>query len=108
MVGAEWIIEDIAGRGVVDNSPASLIFLPGGRLAGNASCNSLIGQYSLDGTSLTITPSGVTMMACPDALMTQERELLEALGMVERYAIDKDSALILTAESGDTMTAHRR
>ncbi|MEL7128693.1 MAG: META domain-containing protein [Pseudomonadota bacterium] len=108
MVGAEWVIEDIAGRGVVDNSPASLIFLRGGRLAGNASCNKLIGQYSLDGMSLTVTPAGVTMMACPDALMTQERKLLEALGAVERYTIDKSGALLLTSASEEKIRAYRR
>lgn len=92
----------------MDNSPASLIFLPGGRLAGNASCNNLIGQYSVDGMSLTLTPAGVTMMACPEDLMAQEQKLLEALGTVERYAIDKNGALILTTASGDTITAYGR
>ncbi len=108
LVGPEWIIEDIAGGGVVDNSPASLIFLPDGQLAGNASCNNLIGQYSIDGVSLTLTPVGVTMMACPEALMAQEQKLLEALGTVERYVIDKNSALILTTASGDTIKAYGR
>lgn len=108
MVEAEWIIEDIAGRGVVDNSHASLIFLPGGRLAGNASCNNLIGHYSADGMSLTLTPVGVTMMACPDALMAQEQKLLGALGTVERYAIDKNDALILFTASGGTIKAYGR
>jgi len=92
----------------VDNSLASLIFLPGGRLAGNASCNDLIGQYSADGMSLTLTPAGVTMMACPEALMAQEQKLLEALGAVERYAIDKYGRLILTTVSGDTIKAYGR
>lgn len=92
----------------MNNSAASLIFLPGGRLAGNASCNNLIGQYSADGMSLTLTPAGVTMMACPETLMAQEQKFLEALGTVERYAIDKNGALILTAASGDTIKAYGR
>jgi heat shock protein HslJ len=39
LVRTEWVIEDIAGRGVVDNSLASLVFLQRNQLAGNTSCN---------------------------------------------------------------------
>ncbi len=46
LVGREWIIEDIEGKGVIDNSPASLLFMPGGSLVGNASCNRLVASYT--------------------------------------------------------------
>ncbi len=92
----------------MDNSPASLIFLPGGRLAGNTSCNNLIGQYSADGMSLTLTSAGVTKMVCPEALMEQEQNLLKALGTVERYTIDNNGALILTIASGEAIKAYGR
>lgn len=108
LVGQEWFIEDIAGAGVVDNSPASLQFLPDGSLAGNASCNRLIAGYAQDGDTVTITVSGATMMACPEALMNQEQKLLDMLPQVVSMAIDDTGALILTTDSGDTITARRR
>ena len=108
LVGREWFIEDIAGEGVIDNSPASLLFMPDGRLAGNATCNRLIGGYTAVGDTLSIDNPGATMMACPEALMNQERRLLDLLPSVEGYSIDETGALILTAPNGETITARRR
>jgi len=48
----EWIIEDIGGKGVIDNSPASLLFMSDGSLAGYGTCNRLIASYSHEGSNL--------------------------------------------------------
>mgnify|MGYP003678559604 CR=1 FL=1 len=93
LIGREWFIEDIAGKGVIDNSPASLLFMPDGRLGGNATCNSLIAGYTVDGDTLSIDKPGATMMACPEALMNQERRFLDLLGSVHGYSIDETGAL---------------
>ncbi|MFG6539000.1 serine hydrolase [Sulfitobacter sp. CS16] len=107
LVGREWIVEDIDGAGVIDGSPASLLFQEDGRLAGNATCNRLIGNYETDGDSLSLSPAGTTMMACPPALEEQERRLLSLLETVERFRFDADGALILTTANGETITARR-
>lgn len=107
LLGREWLIEDIAGAGVIDNVPASLHFLPGGRLAGNASCNRIIGSYETDGADLEMTPVGTTQMLCPEALMNQERKLLDLLPLISRYLIDDTGALILTASDGTTILGRR-
>ncbi len=104
----EWRVEDIAGAGVIDNSPATLLFGPDGRLSGNASCNRLIASYTIEGSKLTISPAGTTMMACPPALMEQERKLVDLLGTVTRYAIDQTGTLTLTSASGKQIIARRR
>lgn len=108
LLGREWRIEAIAGRDVIDDSPASLQFLRDGRLAGSGGCNRLIGQYETDDRALSIEPTGTTMMACPEAQMKQERALLELLATVESFEIDATGALILTASGGDTITARRQ
>jgi hypothetical protein len=36
----------------------------GGRLSGNATCNRLIASYTVEGSKLTISLAGTTMMAC--------------------------------------------
>ena len=107
LLGAEWVIEDIAGGGVIDSSHASLQFLPDGRLAGSASCNRIIGSYQSKGLQLTIKPAGMTMMACPEALMNQERQLLALLPEIDTFRIDETSALVLMAAGGKTITARR-
>nr|WP_298378973.1 serine hydrolase [uncultured Halomonas sp.] len=108
LVGPEWMIEDIAGRGVIDMSPASLQFLPEGRLAGNASCNRLMGSYENTKEELSIALAGTTRMACPEALMNQERRLLDMLPKITRHSIDDTGALILETSAGETITARRQ
>lgn len=103
----EWRVEDIAGAGVIDNSPATLLFGPEGRLSGNASCNRLIASYTVEGSRLTISPAGTTMMACPPALMDQERKLVDLIGTVTRYSIDRTGKLILISASGKSIVARR-
>jgi heat shock protein HslJ len=103
----EWRVENIRGAGVIDNSPATLLFGPDGRLSGNATCNRLIASYTVDGSKLTISPAGTTMMACPPALMDQERKLVDLLGKVSSYSIDHTGALVLTTTSGDKLVARR-
>lgn len=108
LIGREWIIEDIAGKRVIDDSPAVLQFLPNGRLGGNATCNLLAASYSLDGALLTVGAAGATMMACPPAAMDQEGRLLALLAKVSGYSIDATGKLVLTTADGETITARRR
>lgn len=107
LLGREWVIEDIAGSGVVDDSQPTLRFLADGRLAGSAGCNRIIGSYTTNPGQLTVRIGGTTMMACPEALMNQERKLLDALPTVTRYRFDATGALILLAADGSTITARR-
>ncbi|WP_207101133.1 serine hydrolase [Paracoccus shandongensis] len=107
LLGAEWVAEDIGGQGVIDNSHASLQFLRDGRLAGNGTCNRILGRYQAEGGRLALTPAGTTMMACPEALMAQERRFLDALGRVDGYRIDGTGALVLTAAGNPAITARR-
>ena len=107
LLGQEWVIEDIVGGGVIDNIHATLQFLSDGSLAGSATCNRIVGSYAMDGGRLTIARVGTTMMACPEALMNQERKLLDLLPIVERYRIDETGALVLTTADRTTIRARR-
>lgn len=104
----KWVVEDIAGRGIIDSSHVVLEFLPDGRLAGSATCNRLLGSYEKDGHQLSLEPVGTTMMACPEALMNQERRLLDLLPKITRSRIDETGALILETADGQSLTARHR
>lgn len=108
LLGQEWVIEDIAGAGVIDDSHASLQFLSNGRLAGSGTCNRILGSYESDGTKLGIKLGGTTMMACPDALMNQERKLLDLLPTIRSYRIDDTGALIMETANAKSITARRQ
>ena len=103
----DWRVEDIAGAGVIDGSSPTLLFGPDGRLSGNASCNRLIGSYSTEGGRLTIASTGMTRMACPPALMEQERKLVETIATVTGYTIDEAGTLTLMTGSDKRIIARR-
>ena len=105
--GPEWVVEDIAGKGIVDGSRATLNFGADGRLAGRGSCNNYFAKYTLTGEGLTISQAGATMMACAPAVMNQEGLFLEILRNVRRFDLGADGALVLRTDDGRTITARR-
>jgi len=107
LIGGEWRIEDIGGRGVIDYSPARLRFNADGRLTGNASCNQLMARYTVENSSFSIEQAGTTRKACPPALMNQEQNLLALLQAIESYRIDATGALVLTAADGRSIKAYQ-
>jgi uncharacterized membrane protein len=56
LTGAEWVVEDIGRRGIIDSSRVTLTFGADGALGGTASCN----RYA---TSMTIGGEGVSVLA---------------------------------------------
>lgn len=107
LLGGEWVVEDIAGAGVIDDSHAALRFLPDGRLVGSASCNRLLGRHEGTQPALRLELAATTRQLCAPALMHQERRLLELLPRVTHYRIDDTQALRLVTATGETITARR-
>ena len=107
--GAEWVIEDIAGAGIVDGSRATLNFGADGQLAGSGSCNRYSGSYMLTGEGLSVSSkTAMTMMACVPALMQQESRFMQLLSQVRRFRFGADGALVLESDTGGTITARRQ
>lgn len=107
LIGAEWVVEDIAG-GMVDRSRATLMFSPAGGLTGRASCNTFTSRYTISGEGLTIEPAAATRMACARSLMQQEDRFLDILPKVRRFEITANGALRLIAPDGRSITARRQ
>jgi heat shock protein HslJ len=89
LTGTAWVLEDLAGAGVVERGRATLEFAEAGRASGKGSCNRFSGPVTLTGDRISFGPLISTKMACAeDALTLQENNFLEALGAAERYAVD--------------------
>ena len=101
-----WVVEDILGGGIIDSSRVTLDFSEQ-RLAGRATCNSYQGTWSLQDGRLSIADVAVTMMACPEALMNQERRFLDALSSADGIRFDDTGALFLTSGEDDLLRARR-
>lgn len=109
LAGGDWRIEDVAGMGVVDGAQAEITLSRAGRLAGSTGCNRFFGTYELSGEGLSFGAVGATLMACPEALMMQERRIFEALEEVRRFDLDETGALLLIGgpEDGTLLKARR-
>lgn len=94
LVGA-WIVEDIAGRGIIDYSRIELVLEHDGQLSGSTGCNLLIGRYRVEGSAMTINFATTTRKVCPEALMYQERVFLGAVESIDSYRFDPTGALVL-------------
>jgi heat shock protein HslJ len=101
-----WVVEDILGGGIIDRSRITLEFSER-RVAGNASCNSYQGAWSLVDEQLSIVDVAVTMKACPEAIMNQERRFLDALAAADGIRVDDTGALFLTSGGNDLLLARR-
>ncbi len=105
--GAEWVVEDIDGGGIIDRSRATLVFLPDGRIAGRASCNEYVGRWTLDAERLSIGNLAGTAKACAPSLMLQERRFLDRMKAVSRFEITPEGALRLLADGPGSLLARR-
>ena len=85
LVGSEWLLEDLGGRGVMDNVQATLTFPAAAKVAGKGSCNRFFGPAQISGDVIKLGPLASSRMACPEAVMNQETKYLEALQAAERF-----------------------
>jgi uncharacterized lipoprotein YbaY/heat shock protein HslJ len=96
-----WKLFELNSRRVVTPEgmqEAHLILAPDeSRVRGNAGCNGFFGTFATTGDRLTFSDTGVTAMACPEGMDT-EQAFLQALGETTRFAI---SGQILTLYADD-------
>ena len=104
--GGEWVVEDLAGKGIIDSSHISIIFMDENRLGGSSSCNRYSGEYELEGTKFTVGDNmASTRMACAPALMNQEDRFLKLLMSVDQARFGDHGELLLSTPEGDTIRA---
>lgn len=101
----EWVVENIDGTGMIDDSRLTLRFGSDGRVTGRASCNTYTGNYSLTGERIFFTDIAATLKACPPPLMAQEDTFFDVLRNVARFEITSDGTLILHTGDGRTIRA---
>ncbi|MCX7304719.1 MAG: YbaY family lipoprotein [Hyphomicrobiales bacterium] len=100
LFGTTWVAEDIAGKGVIDNAQSTFSVTADGKVAGSGGCNRFFAQAEIKGDRIKIANAGATMMACPEALMDQERKLFDAFGKASAYRIDNSGKLFLVDADG--------
>lgn len=85
LAGTLWLLEDLAGAGVMDNVQATLGFREEQEVAGNGSCNGFQGPVKISGLAIQFGPLRSGRKACPEAVMNQEAKYLKALQSAARF-----------------------
>lgn len=76
----------------------------GGGFVATVGCNRLIGEFRVEGDSLTVTPDATTRMACPPPLDDAEERLRAVLEATRGYRIAGQRLQLLDA-AGDVLAA---
>jgi heat shock protein HslJ len=100
VAGTQWLLEDLAGRGVLDRLQSTLAFAETGRVSGRAGCNDFSGPIRWGAAHITIGPLVVTRKACGPAVSDQQTRYLEALAGAQRVRIDGPYLMIDTTVAG--------
>ena len=87
LIGTKWELDDLAGRGVVDEAQATLEFTGDGMVSGHGSCNGFPGPVVITGDSIEFGPLVATRMFCGEAVTNQEMQYLAALNAAERWEL---------------------
>ena len=95
--GSSWTLEGLAGTPAIGGVEATLEFLEGDRVSGNASCNRFTGTVKVTGTSIAFSPLAATRMACASApANAQEAAYLKALNDAEGFVLEGTSLQIFS------------
>lgn len=97
LIGSEWLLEDLCGRGVVGDAHSTLAFPGTGKVAGNGGCNRYFGVARINGDRIQVEHVASTRMACAPPILDQEHRFLGALQKAKRLEIDGETLLIHSA-----------
>lgn len=101
--GTAWLVEDIAGRGVIDRAQTTISFDAPGRVSGSTGCNRYTGVATREGEALRFGPLATTRRACVPALMDQEQKFLRAMQDVRSYVVATNGLLHLRGANGEPL-----
>jgi len=101
--GMAWLVEDIAGQGVIDRAQTTISFDAPGRVSGSGGCNRFTGVATLAGEALKLELIAATRRACVPALMDQEQKFFKAIEAVRSYSVDANELLHLKGANGEAL-----
>lgn len=97
-ITGDWMLESgtVDGEPIpqIDGSPVTLN-VTGTDLGGTSGCNSYGGQFTLDGSAISIGDLVSTLMACSPEVMAVEVPFTHALSRVDTVAIERGD-LVMT------------
>lgn len=106
-LAGEWRIVKIGEDAPAADANATLGFDSDGAFFGRL-CNSFRGSYTVDGATISFGPAAATLMACPDPLAQQERQLFSAFESAATFQLGEDGKLALLDNEGRVVVSAQR
>lgn len=104
-----WQAETIRGAAVIGEKPIVIEFGQDGSVSGNGGCNTIGSRATIKKNAITFSRPVSTMMACPPAIMKQERTFLGVLAKTRHWRIDPaQNKLILSGRYGAALAVFTR
>ena len=104
--GTYWLLTELNGQApaVPPGANAAYLMLDAAqnRYSGSSGCNRVSGGFELKGDTLYFNTGAMTMMACPEPLMTQERTFTTTLQSVTGFGLSDN---MLELRAGDKTVA---
>lgn len=101
LANTEWLLEDLAGTGIIDQAQTTLRFDGTNAVSGRGACNRYRAAITAQGDRLAVSPAISTRMMCAPAVMDQEMRYLQALQAAQRISLEEE-VLLVYGEGNDT------
>lgn len=99
LIGTSWQAATIGGSAVDDPKAATLEFIPGDHVRGQAGCNRFVGPFASRQDKITMGPLRTTKTACPAAEAAVAEKLIWTLHRVQRVEVS-EQLLVLHGGAG--------
>jgi heat shock protein HslJ len=102
LTGSIWLLSELNGAEPIAGITITAQFDQEGRVSGTSGCNNYNTSYEMSGNQLTFSePIALTMMACPEPVMEQEREYMEALAGAATFEVSGDQLILKNANGAE-------
>jgi heat shock protein HslJ len=102
--GTLWGLVSLGGNPPVEGTTVTAQFAADGSLSGSDGCNRYSASYTVEGSTLTVTPGMSTMMACAEPIMAQATAFSKALASAASYTIDGEMLNLVDASGATVLT----
>ena len=107
LAGTSWVLQEIAGRGVLETPRATLTFESVEKVGGDGGCNRFFGAVEIDGSAIAFGPLGATRRACGPAIDGQEMSYLGALAKAAAFSLEAGGLVIVAADDTPLLRFNR-
>jgi heat shock protein HslJ len=102
LVGTAWRAVDVDGQPPVEGSEPTIEFSED-RIFGTTGCNRYFAGCTIVGETLSLTPVGMTMMACDGPIGDLEMVFVRVLNAAQTAAVDAEGRLVLGGAGGSAV-----